>query len=146
MRGGTITFNLYDPDGHLLDYRRVEELATDRRISIRTGCFCNPGAGETAEGLTEEDMLAGAARRSRHDAAALPAGHPAPRRQERRRDPRLARASPATSPMSKRSCEFVAGFRDQTRLTMGEVTFDVASCRVITRRQLTPELGNRVIG
>ena len=61
MRGGTITFNLYDPDGHLLDYRRVEELATDRRISIRTGCFCNPGAGETAEGLTEEDMLAGAA-------------------------------------------------------------------------------------
>ena len=26
-RGGTVTFNLYDPQGHLLDYRRVEELA-----------------------------------------------------------------------------------------------------------------------
>ena len=26
-RGGTITLNFYDPDGHLLDYRRVEELA-----------------------------------------------------------------------------------------------------------------------
>ena len=50
MRGGTITLNLYDPDGHLLDYRRVEELAGAQRISLRTGCFCNPGAGETAEG------------------------------------------------------------------------------------------------
>ena len=45
--------NFYDPDGHLLDYRRVEELAGRSGISLRTGCFCNPGAGETAEGLTE---------------------------------------------------------------------------------------------
>ena len=58
MRGGTITLNFYDPDGHLLDYRRVEELAAAKRISLRTGCFCNPGAGETAEGLTEDDMRA----------------------------------------------------------------------------------------
>jgi selenocysteine lyase/cysteine desulfurase len=57
-RGGTLTMNLYDPDGHLLDYRRVEELAGEECISLRTGCFCNPGAGEAAEGLTEEDMLA----------------------------------------------------------------------------------------
>ena len=28
MRGGTITMNCYDPEGHLLDYRRVEELAS----------------------------------------------------------------------------------------------------------------------
>ena len=59
MRGGAITLNFYDPDGHLLDYRRVEELANRQRISLRTGCFCNPGAGELAEGLTESDMLAG---------------------------------------------------------------------------------------
>ena len=58
-RGGTVTLNLYDPHGHLLDYRRVEELAGAENISLRTGCFCNPGAGETAEGLTEEDMRAG---------------------------------------------------------------------------------------
>ena len=57
-RGGTVTMNLYDPDGKLLDYRRVEELAAAERISIRTGCFCNPGAGETAEGLTEDDIQA----------------------------------------------------------------------------------------
>ena len=60
-RGGTVTMNFYDPDGRLLDYRRVEELAGSQRISLRTGCFCNPGAGETAEGLTEDDMRAGLA-------------------------------------------------------------------------------------
>jgi len=27
MRGGIVTMNFYDPEGHLLDYRRVEELA-----------------------------------------------------------------------------------------------------------------------
>jgi molybdenum cofactor sulfurtransferase len=58
-RGGTVTLNLYDPRGHLLDYRRVEELAGEAGISLRTGCFCNPGTGEIAEGLTEEDMQAG---------------------------------------------------------------------------------------
>jgi selenocysteine lyase/cysteine desulfurase len=44
-RGATVTLNVYDPDGHLVDYRRVEELAGLQRISLRTGCFCNPGAG-----------------------------------------------------------------------------------------------------
>src|SRR6185369_3526751 len=61
MRGGTVTLNFYDPEGRLLDYRRIEELAGREGISLRTGCFCNPGAGETAESITEEDMLAGAA-------------------------------------------------------------------------------------
>ena len=56
-----MTMNFYDPNGHLLDYRRIDELAGLERISLRTGCFCNPGAGETAEGLTEEDMRAGMA-------------------------------------------------------------------------------------
>ena len=59
LRGGTIALNLYDPHGHFLDYRRVEELASLQGISLRTGCFCNPGAGETAEGLTPEDMRVG---------------------------------------------------------------------------------------
>ena len=59
MRGGTVTLNLYGPDERLLDYRRIEELANAEGISLRTGCSCNPGAGEVAEGLTAEDMLAG---------------------------------------------------------------------------------------
>lgn len=56
MRGGTITVNFYDPDGKLLDYRRVEALANEHTISLRTGCFCNPGAGEMAHGLTAADL------------------------------------------------------------------------------------------
>src|SRR5262249_40059995 len=55
-RGATITMNFYDPEAHLVAYGRVEELANAQRISLRTGCFCNPGAGEAAEGLTEADM------------------------------------------------------------------------------------------
>jgi len=31
-RGATLTMNFYDPDGHLVDYRRVEELAGERGI------------------------------------------------------------------------------------------------------------------
>ena len=57
-RGGTVTLNFYSHEEHLLDYRRIEELANAKGISLRTGCFCNPGAGETAEGLTPEDMQA----------------------------------------------------------------------------------------
>ena len=30
-----------------------------------------------------------------------------------------------------RFVQFAAGLRDQTRITMGEVTFDIESCRVI---------------
>jgi molybdenum cofactor sulfurtransferase len=56
MRGGTVTVNFYDPRGKLIDYRRVEELANQVNISLRTGCFCNPGAGEVAHGLTKQEM------------------------------------------------------------------------------------------
>jgi selenocysteine lyase/cysteine desulfurase len=55
-RGGTIAFNLFDPQGAALDIRRVEELANRERISLRTGCFCNPGAGEAAYGLSPEQI------------------------------------------------------------------------------------------
>lgn len=48
MRGGTIACNLYDPDENIFDFRLVEKLANQFNISLRTGCFCNPGAGEMA--------------------------------------------------------------------------------------------------
>ena len=54
-RGGTVAFSLLDPDGHLVDERAVGRAAADARISIRTGCFCNPGAVEAAFGLTTGD-------------------------------------------------------------------------------------------
>ncbi|HZC73539.1 MAG TPA: aminotransferase class V-fold PLP-dependent enzyme [Jatrophihabitans sp.] len=55
-RGGTVTIQLRDPHGRPIDDRRVEELAGDARISLRTGCFCNPGAGEVAHDLTRREM------------------------------------------------------------------------------------------
>ncbi len=58
MRGGTITISFLDPDGLELDERRVEELAGEANISLRTGCFCNPGAGEIAHDLSEAEMRA----------------------------------------------------------------------------------------
>lgn len=48
MRGGNLAFNVLTPDGDLLDSKRVEQRAIRDNISIRTGCFCNPGAAEFA--------------------------------------------------------------------------------------------------
>lgn len=47
-RGGTVAFNLLDPEGTYLTYEAVEQLAGMQGISLRSGCFCNPGAGEAA--------------------------------------------------------------------------------------------------
>jgi molybdenum cofactor sulfurtransferase len=55
-RGGTVTFLMRDRDGRPIDDRRVEELANRVNISLRTGCFCNPGAGEVAHHLDAEAM------------------------------------------------------------------------------------------
>ncbi len=129
-RGGTVTFNLYDPQGHLLDYRRIEELAGAEGISLRTGCFCNPGAGEMAEGLTEEDMEAGRALGT--DANLLSFARLM--RDQRHKSAGSIRASIGlVSNFADvwRFLRFIAGFRDQTRLTIGEVTFDIESCRII---------------
>jgi molybdenum cofactor sulfurtransferase len=130
MRGGTVTMNFYDPDGGLLDYRRVEELAGAHGMSLRTGCFCNPGAGETAEGLTEDDVIAAMAtgtdltlprflriitHRSGKSAGAI----------------RVSFGIASNFADAQRFVEFAAALRDQTRLTIGEVTFDIESCRVI---------------
>lgn len=130
MRGGTITMNFYDPEGHLLDYRRVEELAGLQRISLRTGCFCNPGAGETAEGLTEDDMLAALEEGS---------GMNLPRFLQlmTHRGGKSAGAIRVSFGIASnfsdayRFLQFAAGLRDQARLTIGAVTFDIESCRVI---------------
>ena len=57
-RGGTLTVNFYGLKDMLIDHRRIDDLASRVGISLRTGCFCNPGAGDLAHGLTEEDMPA----------------------------------------------------------------------------------------
>jgi len=129
-RGGIITMNFYDPDGHLLDYRRVEELAGREGISIRTGCFCNPGAGETAEGLTEADFDAALAEN-------LDMTLPRFLQFVTHRGGKSAGAIRVSfgiaSNFADAECfrQFAAGLRDQTRLTIGDVTFDIEHCRVI---------------
>jgi selenocysteine lyase/cysteine desulfurase len=55
-RGATIALHLLDPGGRPHDVYGVEAAAGRQRISIRTGCFCNPGDGEVAHGITPEDM------------------------------------------------------------------------------------------
>ncbi|MCL5995029.1 MAG: aminotransferase class V-fold PLP-dependent enzyme [Chloroflexi bacterium] len=55
-RGGTITLNFYDPDGRFIDHRLVEHYANRVNISLRTGCFCNPGDGELALGISAEEL------------------------------------------------------------------------------------------
>ena len=47
-RGATIAFNFLHPDGRIVDERYVDRVARRHSISLRTGCFCNPGAGEVA--------------------------------------------------------------------------------------------------
>jgi selenocysteine lyase/cysteine desulfurase len=114
----------------LLDYRRIEELAGEEGISLRTGCFCNPGAGEMAEGLTEEDMRAGLAIGSDINLS----GFVRLMQDRSHKSAGSIRASIGLAtnfPDILRFLLFITGFRDQTRLTIGDVTFDIESCRVI---------------
>ena len=55
-RGATVAFYLLDPTGAPYDVDAMETLAGRAGISLRTGCFCNPGDGEIAHRLTREEM------------------------------------------------------------------------------------------
>lgn len=129
-RGATLTMNLYDPEGHLIDYRRVEELASERRISLRTGCFCNPGAGESAEGLNEDDMRA-----AMHAGVDMNLQKFVQLMQTRGGKAagaiRVSFGLASNVDDAARFLEFAEELRDQTRLTLGDVSFDIENCRVI---------------
>lgn len=56
-RGGTISFNFLHPDGRPVDERFVDRVAAAHNISIRTGCFCNSGAGETAFSISRDTLI-----------------------------------------------------------------------------------------
>lgn len=57
-RGGALALNFLDADGAAIDHRSVEAGANRRNISLRTGCFCNPGGGEIALGITAQELSA----------------------------------------------------------------------------------------
>ena len=131
MRGGTLTLNFYDPNGHLVDYRRIEELAAQARISLRTGCFCNPGAGEAAEDLNEGDM------RAANEQAGREINLQRFLHVMQARGGKTAGAIRVSTGLAsnfadvERFMRFAEGFRDQTALTVGTVSFDIESCRVV---------------
>jgi selenocysteine lyase/cysteine desulfurase len=55
-RGGTVAFNVCDRNGEPIPYALVEARAQAAGVSIRGGCFCNPGASEVALGLGAERL------------------------------------------------------------------------------------------
>jgi len=55
-RGGTVTMNFFDSQGHLIEKKHLEEEANRRSISIRMGFFCNPGAGEVALEISRDEL------------------------------------------------------------------------------------------
>jgi selenocysteine lyase/cysteine desulfurase len=57
-RGGAVTVNFYDKDRRPIDHRFIEQEANKVNISLRTGCFCNPGAGEVALGISKPELAA----------------------------------------------------------------------------------------
>jgi len=56
QRGGAIALNFVDPNGNVIDHRSIESNANKKEISLRTGCFCNPGAGELALGISSGEL------------------------------------------------------------------------------------------
>jgi selenocysteine lyase/cysteine desulfurase len=55
-RGGAVTVNFFNAKGQAIDHRDIESAANRENISLRTGCFCNPGAGEVALGISRVEL------------------------------------------------------------------------------------------
>jgi molybdenum cofactor sulfurtransferase len=57
-RGGAVTVNFFDKFDNPIDIRVIEQAANEHNISLRTGCFCNPGAGEIALQISKMELAA----------------------------------------------------------------------------------------
>jgi len=55
-RGGTLVMNFYNQEGVQYPYTHIESEANKKNISIRTGCFCNPGVDETTNCILPESL------------------------------------------------------------------------------------------
>jgi molybdenum cofactor sulfurtransferase len=54
--GGSIIMTFQDKNGHQFSFEEIEEMTNSRNISIRSGCFCNPGIDEVNNCLTNEEL------------------------------------------------------------------------------------------
>lgn len=54
--GGTMILCFINPDGSKIGFETIEALANKQHISLRSGCFCNPGLDETNNCITTEEL------------------------------------------------------------------------------------------
>jgi molybdenum cofactor sulfurtransferase len=55
-RGGNIIVNFFNAQGEMIPYAVIEGQTNEQMISIRSGCFCNPGIDEINYCISTEDM------------------------------------------------------------------------------------------
>jgi selenocysteine lyase/cysteine desulfurase len=55
-RGGTLILNFFDQNGKVIDFQSIEKMANHKQISLRTGCFCNPGIDEINNCITDAEL------------------------------------------------------------------------------------------
>ena len=55
-RGSTLIMNFFDKDENKIEVNEIEERACNKKISIRIGCFCNPGIDEITNCITSEEL------------------------------------------------------------------------------------------
>ena len=55
-RGSTLILNFFDRDENKIDVSLIEQKANAALISIRIGCFCNPGIDEINNCITSEEL------------------------------------------------------------------------------------------
>lgn len=55
-RGGTFLINFFDRQGQQYPFQYIEQQANNEMISLRTGCFCNPGIDELNNSLSADQL------------------------------------------------------------------------------------------
>lgn len=54
--GGTAIMSFFDIDGKVIPFEEIEKKTNAQMISIRSGCFCNPGIDEINNCLSTEEL------------------------------------------------------------------------------------------
>lgn len=55
-RGGNFIMTFQDSDEHIVPFETIDVIAKNKLISIRSGCFCNPGIDEINNCITTDEM------------------------------------------------------------------------------------------
>ena len=120
-RGGTIAFYLLDPAGEPFDVRRRGSAGRRERISLRTGCFCNPATVKwpTTCGVRKWRSVLSVTRRRCLYSSSFELIH---RRRARRPAPSACRSGVASNFADvSRFLDFVDGFRDRRAADLDRV-------------------------